>query len=416
MQDGSILRRNHVYRNLWMAKAGSLLGDWFNQVAMAQTTLAFTHSSAAMGLVLLCKSLPAVVLGPFASPFVDRFPKKPLMLFTDILRAIFALGFGLAVVFQASWLLYVSALLLGMAGILFEPSRNATIPLVISHKELPEAYALEAATAGALQIIGAAFGGIVAMAVSPLWCFVINAASYCWSALYILRTHWQEVHEEQHTQSTYMQSLKAGFHEATRNRVARAIIFIGIGWGLAGGGYYILIPLLGTQTFRFDGLGIGLLYATDGVGVLIGSYLVRRLVNRNHRRAVIWYGGAYITQAIFFAALAQSKFFLIGLLMLLFMRISSGVIIPLDNYLLQSSAKPGLKGRLFALHSSTYGGVMQMSYVLTGFAFEHIGIPLVGLLIGAMSLLCGISWLLQFVVFPSPRHEVKLESRSAMKH
>jgi MFS family permease len=351
--------------------------------------------------------LPGVILGPLASPFVDRFPKKPLLLFTDVLRAIFALGYGLAIVFQASWLLYVSALFLGISGILFEPSRNATLPLVVSRKELTEAYALEAATTGVLQIIGAVCGGIVVVAVSPLWCFGINAASYLWSAFSILRTRWQEVPEEPQQRTSYLQSLKAGFREAGSNRVARAIIFIGISWGLAGGGYYVLIPLLGVRALQLDGLGIGLLYATDGLGVLIGSYLVRRLVNKDHRRAVVWYGFAYITQAIFFAALAQSPFFLLSLLMLLLMRISSGVIIPLDSYLLQSSAGPGLQGRLFALHSSTYGGMMQLSYVLTGLAYERVGIPLVGLVIGGMSLVCGLSWLLQFFALPAIKRSAK---------
>jgi hypothetical protein len=37
-------------------------------------------------------------------------------------------------------------------------------------------------------------------------------------------------------------------------------------------------------------------------------------------------------------------------------------------------------------------------FLFTGYAFEHIGIPFVGLLIAAISLLCGISWLVQFVV------------------
>ncbi|GHO77848.1 hypothetical protein KSD_56190 [Ktedonobacter sp. SOSP1-85] len=64
-----------------------------------------------------------------------------------------------------------------------------------------------------------------------------------------------------------------------------------------------------------------------------------------------------------------------GSLLLLLMRVSSGVIIPLDSYLLQTSTEQGMRGRIFALHSSTYGGVMQISYVLTGYAFEHIGIP-----------------------------------------
>jgi MFS family permease len=90
---------------------GSQFGDWFNQVALAQITLQLTHSSEAMGLVLLCRSLPAVVLGPFVGPLVDHFPKKPLWLMTDLLRAAFALGYIFAIVLHISWLLYVGSLL-----------------------------------------------------------------------------------------------------------------------------------------------------------------------------------------------------------------------------------------------------------------------------------------------------------------
>lgn len=402
MQNGSVLQKNRTYRNLWIAKAGSQLGDWFNQVALAQITLQLTHSSEAMGLVLLCRSIPAVVLGPFAGPFVDRFSKKPLLVATDVLRAGFACGYAFAFIFHASWILYTGSLLLGIAGVFFNPARDAAIPLVVKPEDLPETYALESGTSGIQQILGAALGGILAVTVSPFVCFAVNAASYLWSALCILRTHWREAHEAKSLHIPYIQALNAGFHESVRNRIARAIIFIGISWGLAGGGYYILIPLLGSQTFHLGGLGIGLLYAIDGSGVLLGSYLVHRVVGKNHHRAVIWYGVAYITQALFFGLLAQATFFLLGSLLLLFMRTNSGVIIPLDSYLLQTSTEQGMRGRLFALHSSTYGGVMQISYILAGYAFEHIGVPFAGLLIATISLLCGVSWLMQFAAQGNP--------------
>ncbi len=178
--------------------------------------------------------------------------------------------------------------------------------------------------------------------------------------------------------------------------MARAIIIIGVSWGLAGGGYFILIPVLGQQVYHMGGFGIGLLYVIDGIGVLAGAYAVNEFVGKNHRRAVIWYGVAYLTQALFFGVMTQFTVFVWGALMLLFMRISSGVIIPLDTYMLQTSTERAVRGRVFALHGSTYGGVMQLSFALTGLALSRIEISTVGIVIGIMSLLCGISWLAQF--------------------
>lgn len=72
------------------------------------------------------------------------------------------------------------------------------------------------------------------------------------------------------------------------------------------------------------------------------------------------------------------------------------MIIPLDTYLLQTSTETGVRGRMFALHESTYGGVMQVSYVVTGLAYVHRGIAQTGIIVGAISLVCGLSWLWQF--------------------
>jgi MFS family permease len=396
MQGIYLLRANRNYRNLWIASVGSQFGNWFNEVALAQVTLTLTHSPMAMGFILLCRSLPAVILGPFAGPFVDKFPKKPFLFVTDLVRAVFALALSLSILLHASWILYVVSTLLGVSGVLFAPARSAAIPLIVSRDDLVAANGLDSQASGLIQIVGAACGGIVAATVGPILCFSINAASYLWSALHILRCHWNETGDVRQSSETYFQSLKAGFEEALHNRVARAIILIGISWGLAGGGYYILIPVLGQQVYHMGGLGIGILYVIDGIGVFVGAYAVNRLVGKNHRRAVIWYGVAYLTQALFFGVMTQFTVFTWGAFMLLLMRVSSGVIIPLDTYMLQTSTNSNVQGRVFALHGSTYGGVMQLSYALMGLALTRFGIPTVGIVIGAMSLLCGLSWLAQF--------------------
>lgn len=396
MNGRQLLRSNRNYRNLWLASVGSQFGNWFNKVALAQVTLTLTHSPTAMGFVLLCRSLPVVILGPLAGPLVDRFPKRRLLMMTDLIRTFFALALILSVLFHASWILYVDSALLGSSGVLFGPARNAAIPLIVSPDDLAVANGLESQASGLIQIIGAACGGIITAAVGPIVCFIINAASYMWSAWHIMRCQWDETREVHRTTTPYFRSLKVGFQVALHNRVVRAIILIGISWGLAGGGYYILIPVLGQQGYHMGGLGIGLLYVIDGVGVLVGAYAVNRLVGKNHRRAIIWYGLAYLTQALFFGAMTQFSVFVWGAMMLLLMRVSSGIIIPLDTYLLQKSTEAIARGRVFALHGSTYGGVMQLSYAFMGLALSRFGVPIIGLVIGAMSLLCGVSWLAQF--------------------
>lgn len=390
-----LLHRNNNFKQLWLAKSGSLTGDWFNQVALGQVTLSLTHSPAAMGWVLLCRSLPAVVLGPFVSPVVDRYSKKAIMILSDSIRAAVALTFPTGYLLNLPALLYIGALLLGTAGVLFGPAQQAALPALVSAGDLPEANAFDSGTSGVISIIGALCGGVVSSLFSPVVCFMMNALSYAWSAICIFKMDWTEKRLQHAASGSYFYALRQGFAEVSANRTARAIILIGISWGFAGGGYAILIPILGEMTYHMGGYGIGLLYAVDGLGVLLGALFVRRFVGSQKKKANIFYGAAYLTQALFFALLAQFSVFALGALMLLLMRISSGIIIPLDSYLLQTATKPEVRGRIFSLHTSTYSGVMQLSYAWLGYFFERVGVPAMGLAIGLISLLCGLSWLFQ---------------------
>jgi Transmembrane secretion effector len=245
-----LISRNRNYRFLWLGQTGSVLGDWFNQVALAQTVLFLSDSALSVGILLMCRALPSALL------------------------------------FKQVWILYAGSFLIGCLSAFFNPSRQAAIPSVVARKDLAEANSFSSATDSMIGILGAALGGIVSTTFNPLVCFVINAISYFWSAFCIFQMKWSESVSPSHSDS-YFKSLKKGGHEASRNQVARAIILIGISWGFAGGGYYILIPLLGNNVYQMQGLGIGILYAVDGLGVLTGAYLVKKFVNHQYRRGIV---------------------------------------------------------------------------------------------------------------------------------
>ncbi|GGE28905.1 hypothetical protein GCM10011571_33780 [Marinithermofilum abyssi] len=86
------------------------MGDWFNQVALAQTVLFLSNSALSVGILMLCRALPSVILGPFVGPFVDRLSKKRTMVLTDLARGIIVLAFILAFLLKQVWILYVGSI------------------------------------------------------------------------------------------------------------------------------------------------------------------------------------------------------------------------------------------------------------------------------------------------------------------
>jgi predicted MFS family arabinose efflux permease len=393
LMKSGLLRRNVYFRYLWYAQSGSYLGDWFNQVAITQTVLMLTNSTTAVGILLLCRALPNVFLGPIVSPFVDKLPKKPILIITDIVRTFLVLSFILAIIFKNEWILYMSSFVIGVMSVLFNPAKQAFLPLIVDRNDLAEANAFSSATSAIVNILGAVLGGIISSVFSPVTCFVINSLSFLWSAFYVLKIKYHEEIKIEEKRTPYFNSLKEGFLETKKNNIIRYVILIGLTWGLIGGGYYILIPFLGNNVYHMGGFGIGILYAIDGLGILLGAYIVKKYINSNHKRALISFGVAYTIQSMLFVFLTQSTVFYLGALCLFLMRVCGGVIIPLSTYMVQISTDDQIRGRVFALYDSSYTGVMQVSYIASGYAYEHYGVPIVGAISGLISLLCGVVWL-----------------------
>src|ERR1700731_1425936 len=92
-----LLKNNRNYRFTWMGQVVSEIGDHFNNIAVFSLVLANTHSGLAVSGVMLSRAVPAVLAGPIAGVLLDRLDRKKVMIASDVIRAIVALGFILTV-------------------------------------------------------------------------------------------------------------------------------------------------------------------------------------------------------------------------------------------------------------------------------------------------------------------------------
>ena len=75
----------------------SEIGDHFNNIAVFSLALANTHSGLVVSGVMLARAIPAVLAGPLAGVLLDRLDRKRVMIASDLVRAVVALGFILTV-------------------------------------------------------------------------------------------------------------------------------------------------------------------------------------------------------------------------------------------------------------------------------------------------------------------------------
>ena len=143
---GTILRHNRNYRFTWLGQIVSEVGDHFNNVAVLSLAIDMTHSGGVITGVMLSRVVPAVLAGPFAGVLLDRFDRRKLMIASDLVRGVIALGFVAAVVYKQVWLLYVLSAGLMAASPFFTSGRSAILPSIATKEELHTANALTQTT------------------------------------------------------------------------------------------------------------------------------------------------------------------------------------------------------------------------------------------------------------------------------
>src|SRR5512139_773630 len=92
-----LLRDNRNYRYTWMGQIVSEIGDHFNNIAVFSLALETGGSGLVVMGVMLARAIPAVMAGPLAGVLLDRMDRKRIMIASDLVRAVLAAGFILAV-------------------------------------------------------------------------------------------------------------------------------------------------------------------------------------------------------------------------------------------------------------------------------------------------------------------------------
>jgi hypothetical protein len=107
----TVVRENPDFRRIWIGQVGSLLGDWFNQVAILSLLLRLTGSGSAAALFWVLQMVPVFLVSPLAGRVVDHLPRKLVMIGADLARAAVVLAFLLVDRPDRIWIVYVATVI-----------------------------------------------------------------------------------------------------------------------------------------------------------------------------------------------------------------------------------------------------------------------------------------------------------------
>ena len=116
------------------------MGDWFNLLALVALLREIGGNGAmALGGTLILKSLPPLLATPIAGWVADRFPRKTIMIASDVGRAVVVLGMMGQLIHPSLPILMALVALQAFLGAFFEPARRAMTPSVVAPQDLETA-------------------------------------------------------------------------------------------------------------------------------------------------------------------------------------------------------------------------------------------------------------------------------------
>ena len=271
------LLRDRSYRRLLVGQTLSAFGDHAMFLALAVWVKALTGSNAKAGLAILPFVLPSL-FGPALGVYVDRFPRRRVMVATDLAAAVCLLP--LFAVHDAGdiWLIYLASFLLGIATVVYDAARAGLLVSMIPGDDLGDANGLLQSTNQAMRLLAPLAGAALFAIFGGQAVAGLDAITFVVSALFLLGVAAPTI--ERTEENDFWSELRAGLrhivHTTDVRRLTVATLFV----TLAAGVMEVMIFALIDEGLHRPPEFLGVLSTAQGVGAVVGGVVVGTAIRR----------------------------------------------------------------------------------------------------------------------------------------
>ncbi|MBW3594570.1 MAG: MFS transporter [Actinobacteria bacterium] len=263
------------FAKLWAGQTVSLIGDGIFTVALAWQALQLPSPTAALGIVLVVRSVMRVATLLVAGALADRYQKRLLMLGADTLQlvAIAALAYVVAGRHLEVWHLATVAGATGIGSGVFLASSSALVPELVTEEHFQSANSLRSSSdLFAYELVGPAIGGVLVAAVGTAAAFAVDAATFLASILALISVRPRGILDEEPS-TTLLSDVKEGIGYVLRTPwIWISLIAVGMVGNFASfGPLAVLIPLFVRDHLHGNAAVLGFVWAGFGVGGLLGA-------------------------------------------------------------------------------------------------------------------------------------------------
>ncbi|HET7467117.1 MAG TPA: MFS transporter [Candidatus Dormibacteraeota bacterium] len=364
--------RSGTFRKLWSGLALSLMGDFFNYVAMAWLVLQLTGSSLALGAVLLVQAVPRSLLMLVGGAMADRLSPRVAMAGSMALRVVcIAPLAGLVLSGRVQlWEIYVASGLFGVFDAFFWPAASSILPRVVADEHLEAGNAVTNVTRQVSLIIGPALAGVVVAALGTGWAFAADAAFLAVGAAIVVwipaLARTSSAQRPNVPASTgLVAEIKAGIRYAWSDvGIRAALLIIAAVDFAANGSMNVGLPTIAHGRFGAGAIGLGVLLGAWGLGATAGAAASGMIPRPERIGWLIVAACSWIGLGIAVTGLLGSL--IPAALVLAAAGVATGVINTYGVSWLQRRTDPAMQGRVMSLVMLASIGLVPISLAASG--------------------------------------------------
>jgi MFS family permease len=369
------------YRRYFLGQLISLSGTWMQTVAAIWVILSLTGSGVAVGLTTALQFLPMLLIGAWGGLLADRIPKRRLLIATQALMAIPALGlFAVtATGVVTPWMVYLAVFAMGSVNAVDNPTRQSFVIEMVGPDRVVNAVSLNSVIVQAARIVGPALAGILIATVGVVPCFALNALTFAAMILALWRmdpSRLQAPPPAKHERG----AIRAGLRYVLRTPELLVPLALMALVGTLGFNFQVVLPLLAKFSFESGAMTYATLVSAMAVGSIVGALVTGHRGRTGPR--LIAAGSLAFGIAALLSALMPTLAFEVPALMLL--GAASVTFAATINSTLQLAVAPDMRGRVMALYSVVFLGSTPSGGPLAGWLAQSYD-PRVALFLAAVS-------------------------------
>jgi MFS family permease len=401
------LWRHADFLKLWSAQSISLLGTQVTALALPLTAILLLNATPVqVGMLASLQYLPFLLISLPAGAIVDRVRRLPVLIATDLGRAVLLGVVPLAVWLGhlQLWLLYPVAFAAGVLSVFFDVAHQSYLPSIVDNDQLVEGNTkLQLSYSGA-QLAGPGLGGVLVQLLTAPIAIAVDAASYLGSAILLGLIHRREPALPPAAETTDLRGIardiRAGLRFVWRHPLIRPIA---LATGTANFFYLFgmtgaILALYAVRELGLSPALLGVVLVFGNVGAVLGSLVADRVLARFRFGRVMLVGSVVSAVAITLMALATPATAVVQLAAAVLIGEFGVTIYDISQISLrQAATPPALLGRMNATVRFVNWGPIPIGAFLGGILGEALGLRTALWIAAAGSLLPAVPILLSRV-------------------